>query len=142
MRTISKAATLALGASAALAGSVALGAPAMAASTPIGVCGGGDYHVIDHENMGEGAITAITYLLWSNSAKTNCVVTFKVGSAVGDSVSVSARLQVQGQPAKVDGPKAYKYYAGPVKAAAGGKCVRFGGTYGELNFWSNYGHCG
>jgi hypothetical protein len=143
MRMTTKGALAALGTVTTLAGSVALSAPAHAAYTPIGVCGGGDYHVIDTSDYAfDSTVSARTYLLWSSNLGENCVVTFKLGSAVGNSTGISAKLQVSGQAWKVDGPKAYDYYAGPVKAKAAGKCIRWGGNYGELNGISPWEHCG
>jgi hypothetical protein len=138
-----KGALAALGTVATLAGSVALSTPAQAAYTPIGVCGGGDYHVIDTSDYAfDSTVSARTYLLWSSSRGENCVVTFKLGSSVGNSTGISARLQVSGASWKVDGPKPYDYYAGPVKYKAADKCIRWGGSYGELNGISPWEHCG
>lgn len=131
-----RSATLALGMAATLAASVALSTPAMAASSPIEACGGGSYHVIDSHAYGS---SATTYLLYNGT--TNCVVTWKQGSAVGNGAWVRAVVQVYGSPGVVDADY-YRYYAGPVKVKAPGKCIMWGGSYGSSYWESPWEHCG
>ncbi|MET8988641.1 hypothetical protein ACFYUK_43255 [Nonomuraea wenchangensis] len=135
MRMIKRSATLSLGLAAALAASVTLSGPAAAASTPIGACGGGSYHVIDSHAFGS---SAVTYLLYNGS--TNCVVTWKTGAA-GNTTYVRAVIWPYGGEGKVDADN-YRYYAGPVKVSAAGKCVKWGGTYGSTWWESDWEHCG
>lgn len=131
-----RSATLTLGMAATLAASVTLSAPAMAASSPIEACGGGSYHVIDTKALGT---SATIYLLYNGS--TNCVVTWKQGSAVGQSAWMRAMVQVYGSPAEVDADH-YRYYAGPVKVKAPGKCIMWGGSHGSQWWESPWEHCG
>ncbi|MEW9553763.1 hypothetical protein [Nonomuraea sp. NPDC050783] len=132
---IKRSATLSLGLAAALAASVTMSGPAAAASTPIEACGGGSYHVIDSHAYGS---SAVTYLLYNGSS--NCVVTWKTGAA-GNSTYVRAVLWVYGSPGQVNDGN-FRYYAGPVKASAAGKCVKWGGTYGSTWWESGWEHCG
>ncbi|MFD1932851.1 MULTISPECIES: hypothetical protein [Nonomuraea] len=136
MGGIRRSAIVALGTAAALAVSVVASSPAMAASSPIEACGGGSYHVIDSKAFGT---SATVYLLYNGS--TNCVVTWKQGSAVGNSVWVRAVVQAYGSPGVVDA-NYYRYYAGPVKVKAPGKCIMWGGSYGDQWYESPFEHCG
>ncbi|MFG3437496.1 hypothetical protein ACGF0J_09655 [Nonomuraea sp. NPDC047897] len=135
MSNIRRSATLALGMAATLAASVTLSGPAVAASSPIEACGGGSYHVIDSHAFGS---SATTYLLYNGS--TNCVVTWKTGGR-GNTAWVRAMVQAYGSSGKVDADH-YRYYAGPVKAHAPGKCIRWGGSYGDQWWESPWEHCG
>jgi hypothetical protein len=132
---IKRSATFALGTAATLAAAATLSSPAMAASSPIEACGGGSYHVIDSHAYGS---SAVTYLLYNG--KTNCVVTWKTGAA-GNTAWVRAVVQVYGSPGKVDADN-YRYYAGPVKVDAPGKCIMWGGSYGSQWYESPWEHCG
>ncbi|MEU5943845.1 hypothetical protein ABZ807_32910 [Micromonospora sp. NPDC047548] len=135
MSVFKRSATLALGIVATLAASVSWSSPAMAASSPIAACGGGSYHVIDSHAYGS---SATTYLLYNGS--TNCVVTWKTGAA-GNAAWVRAVVQVYGSPGVVDADY-YRYYAGPVKVNAPGKCIMWGGSYGSQWYESPFEHCG
>ncbi|MBB4935969.1 hypothetical protein FHR32_000274 [Streptosporangium album] len=141
MGKVRRTAALALGMAATLAGSVALSSPAMAASSPVEACGGGSYHVIDQAGLGK---YATVYLLYNGS--TNCVVTWKKAPYAGGTMRISGYLEV---PAinKIDSDAGnYRYYAGPVKFSAAGKCIRWGGSYGLsdpfITYHSPLGHCG
>ncbi|MFJ2034048.1 hypothetical protein [Streptosporangium sp. NPDC087985] len=136
MGDIKRSATFALGMAATLAASVALSSPAVAASSPIEACGGGSYHVIDSKALGS---YATIYLLYNGS--TNCVVTWKQGSYVGNSAWVSAVVQVYGSPRVVNSGY-FGYYAGPVKVKAPGKCIMWGGSYSGQWYESPWEHCG
>jgi len=135
VRNIRRSATLTIGIAAALAASVTLSSPAMAASSPIEACGGGSYHVIDSHSYGS---SATTYLLYNGG--TDCVVTWKTGAA-GNSAWVRAVVQAYGSPGVVDA-NYYHYYAGPVKVYAPGKCIMWGGSYDTQWYESPWEHCG
>jgi hypothetical protein len=92
------------------------------AATPTSVCGSG-YTVKDTMPVGDGP-SATIYLLRDGSKA--CVVTFKIGTAVGDSAYLKAWVS-DGWGPVVDAGY-YKYYAGPVKVTS--SCVNWGGTYG------------
>jgi hypothetical protein len=90
------------------------------ASTPESVCGSGFYEV-DHHTLPNGTI----YLLYNGTE--NCAVTWKTNK-VGTATGTAVRLQVQGESTIHQDTDNYKYYAGPVKASAKGKCVQWGGV--------------
>jgi len=99
------------------------------------VCGSGYQSVASHSITG-----ATIYLLYSNSAGENCVVT--LATKVSGKVSMSATLQVQGGNTGSDSGS-YTYYAGPVKEAASGKCVMYGGGYNGQSWNSgSWSYCG
>jgi hypothetical protein len=132
VRNFDRGAALALAGAAAVAGSLVIGSPAMAESTPIGVCGGGSYHEIDRHDLGQATI----YLLYNGS--TNCVVTWKDSP---NSTRVQADLQRVGGEPEIDAGE-YSTYAGPVKVKAAGVCIRWGGAYGKEYWNSGWSHCG
>ena len=140
---------------AALATIAVLGAPA-ASAMPAGaaranpytakeVCGSG-YRVLKVKRLRDDGIRlGRIVLLWNGSTGKNCVATIKVHQP-GTPDYVQAFLQVRGRATGVDdGP--FKYYAGPVRASARGKCVKWGGNItiaegvgdGHISRW---GHCG
>ncbi|WP_433422823.1 spore-associated protein A [Microtetraspora malaysiensis] len=102
-------------------------APAIAAAySPEGVCGAGYARVSDGSRAVKtpsGSTFGHVYLLYNSSNGYNCVVTIKK-SYVGTATLTMATLQVEGSKPVTDS-KSYKYYAGPVKASAKGKCVRY-----------------
>ncbi|MGW2162279.1 spore-associated protein A [Nonomuraea sp. NPDC001699] len=132
-------ATLALASAAMLVGSVAVSGPANAASSPIAACGGGSYHVIDQHSLSGGAII---YLLYNGTY--NCVVTWKTGSSAGSPSNMGAFLQRKSDEKSVSDRGSYSYYAGPVKLAASGTCIIWGGfAFGSYASWySAWSHCG
>lgn len=136
MRNIKKTAALALAGAATVAASlVAGGGPAMAATTPIGACGGGSYHEIDHHAVGD----AVVHLLYNGT--TNCVVTWR--NHPGDPIYLQANIEAQGGDGFHVDDGVYTTYAGPVKVNAAGTCIRWGGVYGyDNNYSSGWGHCG
>ena len=147
MRKSVKGAVVTLGAMTAIAGSTFVAGPAMAASTPIGACGGGKMHVVDHIDVKKnGKKVATTYLLWDGTKKggTNCVVTWK---AKPNTKFVGAAIAKKGATHwtydKGRGRK-YSTYAGPVKVThAKGKCILFGGAYDTIGYQrADWGHCG
>lgn len=104
--------------------------------TPQAVCGTG-YRVIDWAGLGSaGAV----YLLYNAATGNNCVATIKA-SSLGTASPTSAFLEVEGQTRTTDSGS-YAYYAGPVRKAAAGSCVRWGGTAGGVSYTSPFEHCG
>ncbi|MFC0106674.1 M23 family metallopeptidase [Kibdelosporangium aridum] len=99
------------------------------------VCGSG-FGVIDSAAIGSAATV---YLLWNNSTTQNCVVTIK-NASIGSATAVSAYLEVQGASRVTDSGN-FEYYAGPVRAAAPDKCVRWGGSAGSSRYDSPFEHC-
>ncbi|MEV4567147.1 spore-associated protein A [Nonomuraea sp. NPDC049419] len=133
MRKIKQGAALAFAATLALAGSFAFSTPAMAASTPIGACGGGSYHVINKRDLGP----AVIYLLYNGT--TNCVVTWKDKP---DNKWVSAVIRTYDINYRTD-EGYFSTYAGPVKVNAAGQCIKWGGDYGDSLGWTSpWMHCG
>ncbi|MFC7892516.1 serine/threonine protein kinase [Streptomyces sp. NPDC057381] len=113
----------------ALGGTIALAGTANAA-TPQSVCGSG-YTVRASHAIGEGPNARVYLLRDGNRA---CVVNFKTGGSVGNSVGIGAWVQGLGGSRSAD-EGAYKYYAGPVKVTS--SCVNWGGNYGPEYRWSN-----
>nr|WP_311132552.1 peptidoglycan recognition family protein [Nonomuraea gerenzanensis] len=104
--------------------------------TPESVCGTG-YKVIDSAALG----TAGTVFLLYNSANgNNCVATIKKTS-IGQATATSAYLEVQGKT-RITDSGSFAYYAGPVRAAAAGQCVKWGGKAGTAVYDSPFEHCG
>jgi hypothetical protein len=103
--------------------------------TPEEVCGSG-YSVIDSAALGTAGRV---YLLY-NANGNNCVVTIKATS-VGTASATSAYLEVQGGTRTTDSGS-FAYYAGPVRRAAAGTCVRWGGSVGSSAYNSPFEHCG
>ncbi|MEU6727632.1 M23 family metallopeptidase [Nonomuraea wenchangensis] len=104
--------------------------------TPEEVCGSG-YSVIDSAALGTAGTA---YLLYNSGNGYNCVVTLKKTS-LGTATATSAYLEVQGK-ARVTDSGNFAYYAGPVRAAAAGKCVKWGGKAGSSSYDSPFEHCG
>ncbi len=103
-----------------------LGAPA---------CGSG-YGVIDSEPLGTAGTV---YLSYNASNGQNCVATMK-STSTGTATATSAYLEVQGSPRNTDSGS-YSWFAGPVRASAAGKCVRWGGSAGGTAYNSPSEHC-
>ncbi|MEU6797592.1 M23 family metallopeptidase [Nonomuraea wenchangensis] len=104
--------------------------------TPEEVCGSG-YSVIDSAALGTAGTA---YLLYNSGNGYNCVATLKKTS-LGTATATSAYLEVQGK-ARVTDSGNFAYYAGPVRAAAAGKCVKWGGKAGSSSYDSPFEHCG
>ncbi|MCG5213146.1 peptidoglycan recognition protein family protein [Streptosporangium soli] len=102
--------------------------------TPEQVCGTG-YDVIDSAALGS---SGTVYLLYNGTS--NCVATMK-STSLGTATAVSAYLEVEGQTRITDSGN-FSYYAGPVRASAAGKCVRWGGKAGSSVYDSPLEHCG
>ncbi|GAA2207368.1 hypothetical protein GCM10009850_028260 [Nonomuraea monospora] len=99
------------------------------------VCGAGFYVQRSQPfNGGE------TFQLYNTGTKQNCVVTMKY-AGVGAAGPVSATLDVQGGESATDSGN-YKYYAGPVKLPAPGKCVKFSGSVGAASTSAGWANCG
>lgn len=144
MRIFKRGVALASGVAAVLAGSVAAGSPAMAASSPVEACGGGSYHVIDSQDLGS---YARIYLLYNGS--TNCVVTWAKSPYAGTAHRMEARIRANFKaPGWSIDSGSYKYYAGPVKVKAPGTCIQWGGAFDPgnknpgLGWSSGWSHCG
>jgi hypothetical protein len=106
-----------------------LPAVSQAASQPYSperVCGAG-YTQIDRVSLG---LTGTTYLLYNADNGFNCVVTLKATSPQ-TRTKVGAYLLVAGQTKATIDSGQFQYYAGPVRALAAGKCVKWGGWHGD-----------
>ncbi|SIQ44021.1 Serine/threonine protein kinase [Micromonospora avicenniae] len=103
-------------------------------------CGSG-YQVIDSATLtdGGGLRRGRVYLLYNAANGNNCVVTLK-DTAVGTKTAASAYLEVKGQTRRTDSGS-FQYYAGPVRAAAAGTCVKWGGSTGGVSYGSPFEHC-
>ncbi|WP_433238091.1 N-acetylmuramoyl-L-alanine amidase [Streptosporangium sp. CA-135522] len=104
--------------------------------TPESVCGSG-YKVVDSAALGSAGTA---YLLYNGSNGYNCVATIKKTS-LGTATATSAYLEVQGRTRITDAGN-FTYYAGPVRASAAGKCVKWGGKAGSSSYDSPFEHCG
>lgn len=100
------------------------------------VCGAG-YTVIDSQALGT---SGRVYLLYNSANGNNCVATLKATS-LGTATATSAFLEVQGSTRITDSGN-FTYYAGPVRAAAPDKCVKWGGKAGATTYESPFEHCG
>ncbi|MEO3809841.1 M23 family metallopeptidase [Sphaerisporangium sp. B11E5] len=103
--------------------------------TPQEICGSG-YTVIDSAALTGGR----TYLLYNSGNGNNCVTTLKTTSP-GTAASMSAFLEPEGASRTTDSGS-YGYYAGPVRRAAAGQCVKWGGSIGASSYTSPFEHCG
>jgi serine/threonine-protein kinase len=104
------------------------------------VCGTG-FQVVDSARLTAGGVRqGRVYLLWNAATGRNCVVTLK-DRDVGRDTRVSAFLEVRGKARSTDSGS-FAYYAGPVRAAAAGACVRWGGAAGGVGYASPFEHCG
>ena len=108
---------------------------------PAQVCGSG-YEVIDSAVLktGTGVVKGRVYLLYQSNGGRNCVVTLKT-TQVGTDTAMSAHLQVKGKSKAADSGS-FGYYAGPIRAAAAGTCVKWGGSVGAVAYDSPFEHCG
>ncbi|MFC4591479.1 M23 family metallopeptidase [Sphaerisporangium corydalis] len=104
--------------------------------SPEEICGSG-YSVIDSAALGSAGRV---YLLYNTGNANNCVATVKSAS-VGTATATSAYLEVQGK-SRVTDSGSFAYYAGPVRAAAGNTCVKWGGKAGSSTYDSPFEHCG
>jgi hypothetical protein len=104
--------------------------------TATSVCGSG-YKVIDSAALGSAGTA---YLLYNSGNGYNCVATIKKTS-LGKNTATSAYLEVKGKSRITDSGN-FGYYAGPVRAAAAGQCVKWGGKAGSSTYNSDFEHCG
>ncbi|MEU9131761.1 CHAP domain-containing protein [Kitasatospora sp. NPDC048540] len=102
--------------------------------TPTAVCGSG-FGVVDSHGL-DGAQV---YLLYNATTGQNCVTTL-VDRPAGP-VPLNATLSVQ-DGASASDPGNFASYAGPVRLAAPGACVKWGGSYGSTSWTSDWSHCG
>jgi hypothetical protein len=103
--------------------------------TPEQACGSG-YTVIDSAALGS---SGKVYLLYNTSNGYNCVATMK-STSLGKDSATSAYLEVQGKT-RVTNSGNFAYYAGPVRAAAPKKCIKWGGKAGASVYDSPLEHC-
>jgi Peptidase family M23 len=103
--------------------------------TPQEVCGSG-YGVVDQAGLTGGTV----YLLYNSGNGNNCVATLK-STNLGAATAVSAFLEPQGGSRTTDSGN-FTYYAGPVRKAAPGVCVKWGGSVGGSTYTSPFEHCG
>ncbi|WP_329082204.1 MULTISPECIES: M23 family metallopeptidase [unclassified Streptosporangium] len=104
--------------------------------TPQEVCGSG-YDVVDSAALGSAGTV---YLLYNTANGNNCVTTIK-RTSLGTATATTAYLEVQGKTRITDTGN-FAYYAGPVRAAAPGTCVKWGGKAGGSTYDSPFEHCG
>lgn len=100
------------------------------------VCGSG-YKVVDSAALGTAGTV---YLLFNAANGNNCVATIKK-SSLGKPTATSAYLEVQGKT-RITDTGSFDYFAGPVRASAPGKCVKWGGKAGSDAYNSPFEHCG
>ncbi|MBB5775424.1 N-acetylmuramoyl-L-alanine amidase [Nonomuraea jabiensis] len=100
------------------------------------VCGAG-YKVIDSAALGS---SGTVYLTFNSTNGNNCVATIKKAS-LGKATATAAFLEVKGKTRATDTGN-FDYYAGPVRAAAADKCVKWGGKAGTSTYESGFEHCG
>jgi sialidase-1 len=105
-----------------------LGAPA---------CGTG-YTVLASQALGTAGKV---YLSYNADNGKNCVSTMKT-TGTGTPSQTSAYLQVEGSATRVQDAGSFSWYAGPVTAAAAGKCVQWGGAIGSVKYDAPLGFCG
>jgi hypothetical protein len=139
---------------AAVASTAVLAPQAQAASnpyTPVGVCGSG-YHVIDSRTLTHlnGSAGGKVYLLYNNSNGYNCAVVIK-GVAIGTATKTGVDLLLFSSGDNFthhENNGTFKYYAGPVRLKAAGKCVEVIGYTFSTTSNTSYaatipeGHCG
>ncbi|MFJ6438078.1 acetyltransferase [Streptomyces sp. NPDC091416] len=148
MRTSARRSAIIASAVAALAalGATPAGA-ATAAAAPAGVCGSGYTRIDSHVFRNPVTELARVQLFYNASTQYNCVVTSHSSSTGGYTLTTGAWLDVDGDgkgQAKDQG--AYASYAGPVRLAAGSRCVKWGGMIeagvGTYTYTSSWEHCG
>ncbi len=107
---------------------------------PETVCGPG-YRIVDQHLLSAGGTPQGTvYLLYHGGTGNNCVVTLKAVQ-LGTTSPASVHLEVRGARPVTDAGR-FAYYAGPVRAQAANRCVRWGGSVGSASYDSPFGHCG
>ncbi|MGK5555426.1 M23 family metallopeptidase [Actinomadura kijaniata] len=110
-------------------------APPAPADPVARICGPG-YRKIDEAVLRAGGRTyGRVYLGYRNGS--NCVATVK---PKGSRTPMTAFLQVKGAATRTD-RGSYRWYAGPVRAEAAGRCVRWGGGVSGTSYASAFEHC-
>ncbi len=100
------------------------------------VCGAGYQYVASSALGADGTV----YLMRNPGTGENCVTTIK-RTSVGAASAVSAYLEVAGETRATDSGN-FSYYAGPIRKAAAGKCVKWGGSAGSVSYDSPTEYCG
>ncbi|GES11042.1 hypothetical protein Amac_046390 [Acrocarpospora macrocephala] len=103
---------------------------------PRGLCGWAFKIVDSHGWNGKGT----TYLLVNESTGRACVVTLSTNVMPGK-VRMGVSLRVQGGQNASDWRR-HSTHTGPIKLPAAGKCVIWGGGYGQATWKSAWSHCG
>ncbi|MEU6132914.1 spore-associated protein A [Saccharopolyspora sp. NPDC047091] len=130
-------AALALGATAALLGAVPAAASTTAAAPYGDQCGSG-YGVVNRFDLPNARGTV--YLTYHSGNGTNCVVTIR--SNPGTATLMEAFLRKSGSSAWTSDSGNFTTYAGPVRVAAAGQCVDWGGTIGTATDFRYGTNCG
>lgn len=114
---------------------------AAAVTNPRQVCGAA-FQVIDSAPLRgpDGVLAGRVFLLFNPGTGRNCTTTLK-SEQVGVASPTSAYLEVQGA-ARVTASGSFQFFAGPVRAAAATRCVKWGGSVGDATFDSPFEHCG
>ncbi|MER6799223.1 exo-alpha-sialidase, partial [Amycolatopsis mediterranei] len=89
--------------------------------------------------LGTGGAAGTVYLSYNAANGQNCVSTMKNASA-GTATATAAYLEVKGSARQTDSGS-FSYFAGPVKATAADKCVKWGGAAGGQVYDSQFEHC-
>jgi len=105
---------------------------------PTKLCGSG-FNTVDSAPLRVGDELLGSVYLLADDTGTMCVVTLKTVE-LDEDTPTSAYLQPE------DGHRAVKeqsnqFYAGPVREASAGGCVRWGGSVDDVSFDSPLGHC-
>ncbi|MGC5345880.1 hypothetical protein ACPXCE_26310 [Streptomyces sp. DT24] len=116
-------------------------------TTPAALCGPGYTEIDSHSFRNSSTELARVHLLYNARTRTNCVVTQHAPATAGFSLPTGAWLDVRGDgKGQVKDQKDYASYAGPVRLAAAGRCVRWGGMIeagvGTYTYTSPWEHCG
>jgi N-acetyl-anhydromuramyl-L-alanine amidase AmpD len=99
------------------------------------VCGSG-YKMVDSAALGSAGTV---YLLYNTANDNNCVATMKATS-LGTATAATAYLEVQGKK-RVTQSGNVTHYAGPIRAYALDKCVKWGGKIGSSTYNSPFEYC-
>lgn len=118
-----------------------------ATATPAGICGSGYTQIDSHAFRNSTTELARVYLLYNASTRSNCVVTLHSSSTSGYALPTGAWLDADGDgKGQTKDQGTYSSYAGPVRLAAGSRCVKWGGMIeagvGTYTYTSPWEHCG
>ena len=118
--------------------SAAADSPATNPYVPAKLCGPG-FETIDSAPLrSDDTLVGSVYLLADDTGQT-CVVTLKA-TDLGEETAAAAYLEPE-DGSRVDDDGDYEYYAGPVRGAADGACIRWGGSVDDVGFDSELEHC-